>query len=106
VLDRLHRQADEHMSAEEKRILSIVEKCVTAAEWDLMVQDGAAEGPQEQLPLVFGMFMYETDPDIIQQVLLRMPAEARPAIEEVASQAFAVHSQRIHGTATPPRSRA
>lgn len=105
ALDRLNPQADEHMSVEEERILPTVEKYVTAAEWDQMVQDEAARGPQDQLPLLFGMFMYETDPDVVVKVLLRMPAEVRPAIKEVASQAFGVHSMRIHGTATPPRSR-
>lgn len=52
------------------------------------------------------MMMYEGDPEVIQIAVSNMPAEARPVIKDLASQAFASYSERIHGTATPPRSRA
>jgi hemerythrin-like domain-containing protein len=64
ALERLLSQADEHMRLEEERVLPIVEKYVTASEWDQMIQEAAA-----------------------------------------AAQAFPSAPRRIHGTATPPRSR-
>jgi DUF438 domain-containing protein len=103
ALDQVNPLLNEHMGMEEERILPIVEKYVTSAEWSLMVQEGAAEAPQESASLLFGMFMYESDPDVIQEVLSQMPPEARPVMKERASQAFASHSERVHGTATPPR---
>jgi hypothetical protein len=80
-----------------------VEKYITAAEWTAMVAEGGADTPQELLPLLFGMMMYEGDSDVIDVAVASMPSEARPVVRELAAQAFAEHSVRVHGTATPPR---
>ena len=57
-----------------------------------------------ELPLMFGMLMYEGDPEIIERALAAMPADARPVITALAPQTFAEHSRAVHGTPTPPRS--
>jgi hypothetical protein len=49
------------------------------------------------------MVMYEGDPEVIQLILSQMPPEMRAVMKEQASRAFASHSERVHGTATPPR---
>jgi hemerythrin-like domain-containing protein len=103
ALDRMISLLNDHMGVEEERILPMVEKYITAAEWDLMVREGAAETPRENIPLIFGMVMYEGDPEVIQLILSQMPPEMRPVMKEQASRAFASHSERVHGTATPPR---
>lgn len=82
----------------------LAEKYVTAAEWARMVGAEGAEMPQEMLPLAFGLVMYEGDPEVVDEALSQMPAEARPVIRQLASEAFASHSERVHGTTTPPRS--
>ena len=33
-----------------------------------------------------------------------LPEETRPIVKQLAPEAFAAHSQQIHGTTTPPRS--
>ena len=48
--------------------------------------------------------MYEGDPHSIDQFITSMPAHARPGIRQLAAKTFADYSQRVHGTATPPRS--
>jgi hypothetical protein len=48
--------------------------------------------------------MYEGDPEGIDQFIAAMPADARSGIRGLAAKTFADHSQRVHGTATPPRS--
>jgi hemerythrin-like domain-containing protein len=103
ALDRMISLLNDHMGMEEEFILPIVEKYITAAEWDLMVQEGAAETPRENIPLIFGMVMYEGDPAVVHRILSQMPTEVRAVMKEQASQAFASHAQRVHGTATPPR---
>ncbi|SNR94987.1 Hemerythrin-like domain-containing protein [Streptosporangium subroseum] len=105
TIDRLIPLLNEHMGMEEERVLPIIAKTITAAEWGQMVQEGGADTPPEHLPLLFGMMMYEGDPDVIEIAVSSMPAEARPVIKDLASQAFASYSELIHGTATPPRSR-
>jgi hemerythrin-like domain-containing protein len=99
AIDRLLPVLNEHMSLEEQRILPIAEKYITAAEWDEM----AGRIPPENVPLVFGMALYEGDPDVIENTLARIPPEVRSMVEELGPKAFAAHSELVHGTATPPR---
>jgi hypothetical protein len=49
--------------------------------------------------------MYESEPDLIEQIIAHMPREARQGIRCSAALAYADHAQLIHGTATPPRSK-
>ncbi|MEH0986026.1 hemerythrin domain-containing protein [Micromonospora sp. CPCC 205556] len=103
VLDRMCPALDEHLRVEEEQVLPLIEKHVTASEWDRMVAEGAGDTPVELLPLMFGLMTYEGDPEVVQKAISQMPEEARPVIAGVAAQAFAAHSQIIHGTPTPPR---
>ncbi len=104
ALDRMLPLLDEHLSLEEERVLPLIERYVSAAEWDEMVQGSAAGTPPEQVTLILGMMMYEGDPAVVEKMLSQMPADIRPVLEDAAKQAFAAHSERVHGTATPPRS--
>jgi hypothetical protein len=85
------------MDLEERRVLPLVERHIFAAEWDKMVADGTAVIPQEIGPALAGMLMYEGGPDVV-------PPALRAVRTEVASRAYAVHAEKVHGTATPPRS--
>jgi iron-sulfur cluster repair protein YtfE (RIC family) len=104
ALDRLIPPLKEHLSAEQDRVVPLMEQYITDAEWNKMVEKESAHVDPEQLPLWFGMLMYEGDPDSIERAILTAPADTRPAIRQLAAQTFAAHSQRLHGTATPPRS--
>jgi hemerythrin-like domain-containing protein len=104
ILNRLTPPLTEHLSDEENRVVPLMEQHLTADEWNEMVAKGAADADPEQLPLGFGMLMYEADPEIIDRTIASMPADARPVIRQLAAQAFADHSTRVHGTTTPPRS--
>ena len=73
-------------------------------EWkEFLEQESAAVDP-EHLPLMLGMLMYEGDPESIEQVIATMSADTGLVIRQLAAPAFTAHSQRVHGTATPPRS--
>jgi hypothetical protein len=80
-LDRLSQLLEEHTREEKERALPIIEKCITATEWGAMIQEAAAEVPQESLTLVFGMMMYEGDPEVMQGILSHMPPEVRPVMK-------------------------
>ena len=97
ALDRMIPVLYEHMGSEEQRTLPIVEKYVTAAEWEEMVQSGWGTIPPANRLLVVGMVMYEGGLELV-------PPEARSTLGELAPRVFASHSIRVHGTATPPRS--
>ncbi|TQM01532.1 hemerythrin HHE cation binding domain-containing protein [Actinoallomurus bryophytorum] len=104
ILERLVPVLDQHMRLEEERAVPLMEKYITAAEWSQMVRAGAAGFDADGLTLGFGMLMYEGDPEIVDLAVAALPPEARTAIRQRAARAFAAHSERVHGTATPPRS--
>jgi len=104
ALDRLIASLRQHLIDEERQVVPLMEQYITAAEFLEMVRNGATHADPDGLPLGFGMLMYEGHPEVVDRAIAGMAAEARPIIRGLAAQAFADHSQRIHGTATPPRS--
>lgn len=103
ILKRMASLLNEHMDLEEQQTLPLAEKHITAAEWALMAQEGAADVPLEKHPVIFGMLMYEGDPGVVAHMLSRLPPQLRAIVTERATQAFASHCERVHGTRTPPR---
>jgi hemerythrin-like domain-containing protein len=105
ALDRMLPVLLEHMRFEEENVVPVMEKCITLAEWSQMIQASAAEHllPAD-MPLLFGMTMYEGDPEIVDAAIANMPEEIRSIIRQTAARAFAMHAEKIHGTATPQRS--
>jgi hypothetical protein len=103
VLGRLIPALKEHLSAEEDCVVPLMEQYITVAEWHAPIGSELAADPA-QFPLTFGLLMYEGDPESIDQAIASMPADARPGIRQLAAKTFADHSQRVHGTATAPRS--
>ncbi|MEV6904849.1 hemerythrin domain-containing protein [Amycolatopsis sp. NPDC051372] len=103
VLDPLITVLYEHLGAEEDYVLPLIERHITAAEWDTMVARGAAELPAEKLPLVLGIMMYEGDPGAVEDALGNLPAEARDTVAELAPRLYADLAETLHGTRTPPK---
>jgi hemerythrin-like domain-containing protein len=102
-LDRLIPAMNEHLALEEERVVPLIEKYVTQAEYVRVAQEQGAEVPTEKLPAVFGMFMYEADPAAIDLAVAEMPPEVQPVIKALAPQAYTAYAKELHGTATPPR---
>jgi hemerythrin-like domain-containing protein len=103
VLDRLIPALKEHLSTEEERVVPLMEEHITAAEWKEFLERESAAVDPEHLPLMLGMLMYEGDPESIEQVIATMSADTGSVIRQLAVPAFTAHSERVHGTATPPR---
>jgi len=55
ALDALLDRLQEHMALEEKEILPLAEKFVTAAEWARLGEHALSETPKKDLPLGLGM---------------------------------------------------
>ena len=104
VLARLIPVLKEHLGTEEDRVVPLMEHHITAAEWKEFLKNESAAVDPDHLPLTLGMLMYEGDPHSIDQFIAAMPTDARPDIKQLAAKTFVAHSQRVHGTATPPRS--
>jgi hypothetical protein len=96
ALDRMNPIIAEHTRTEEPRALPLVEKYITAAEYaELGTRGTASLAPAEQVLLV-GMMMYDGGPDVL-------PRTVPSAVKEAAPGVYAAYSERVHGTATPPR---
>lgn len=93
----------EHMAMEEAEILPLAARYVTAREWMQLGEHGMGQSPKKQLPLAFGLAMYEGDPEVIKAVLAHAPLPARLLMPIIGPRLFASHAKRVHGTATPPR---
>jgi hemerythrin-like domain-containing protein len=104
ILDRLIPALKEHLRTEEDRVVPLMEHHITAAEWNEFLKNESAAVDPDHLPLMLGMLMYEGDPESVEQVIATMSADTGAVIRELAAPTFAAHSQRVHGTATPPRS--
>ncbi|MEV4757835.1 hemerythrin domain-containing protein [Micromonospora sp. NPDC049559] len=103
VCDRLRVVLIEHMALEEREILPLAEKLMTAAEWSQLGEHGMKDMPKSKLPLGFGMVMYEGDPEVLKAVLADAPLVARLTMPIVAPRLYAKHAKRVYGTPTPPR---
>jgi hypothetical protein len=85
----------EHMSLEESDALPMVERYVTAEEWQWMAEQARARVDEDLLTLALGMVMYGTFAN-------SPPQPGSP--QERMLQVYGSYSKLIHGTATPPRS--
>jgi hemerythrin-like domain-containing protein len=93
----------EHMALEEREILPLAERFVTAKEWHQLGEHGMKDAPKSALPLGFGMVMYEGDPDTIKSVLATAPLPVRLLMPVIGPRVYAKHARKVYGTATPPR---
>ncbi|MCU1681915.1 MAG: hypothetical protein JWQ81_2654 [Amycolatopsis sp.] len=103
ALERLSLLLKEHLGMEEEKAVPIMGAYITAAEWNAMVAEGGAGVAPELLPVMFGMLMYEGDPEVVQLAVDNMPPEIGAVIKDVASQAYADYAKNVYGTTTPPR---
>jgi hypothetical protein len=100
---RLNVLLAEHLAAEEERAVPLIARYVTAAEWGEMVAASAVGIEPEQMPLIFGLMMYEGDPGVIREAIDHMPPDARPIMAELAAGAFARHAELVYGTPAPAK---
>jgi hemerythrin-like domain-containing protein len=103
AIDGLLPVAAEHLALEEEQVVPLIEKYLTQAEYAAVAQEQGADTPPDKLPTLFGMFMYETEPDIVDLVVAEMPAEVQPVIKDLGAAAYANYAQQLYGTATPAR---
>ena len=101
ALDQLHVVLDEHLDAEEQNLLPLAACWLSAAEWRQLGEQAMAELPQHNLPLVFGMFMYQGDPDVISSMLAQAPLVPRLLMPVLGPKIYARYARRVHGTAKP-----
>ncbi|MFI6759227.1 hemerythrin domain-containing protein [Micromonospora sp. NPDC050417] len=103
AVERLIPPLFEHLDTEEANLLSLIDKHLTAAEWAEVAAAGMAKLPKGKLPLTIGMALYEAEPEHVQVLKDAVPAPVWFIFSRLGPRAYAKHSRRIYGTATPAR---
>ncbi|MEU6340977.1 hemerythrin domain-containing protein [Streptomyces sp. NPDC046977] len=103
AFERLATLLIRHMALVEKEVLPLSERHITAAEWHELGVHGMAGMAKRDLPLVFGMALYEGDPEVVQAVLANAPLRVRLAVTVLGRRRYASHARQVHGTVTPFR---
>ena len=98
ILDQMVPAVLEHLNTEEQQVLPLIEKHITAVEWDEMTAEVVATTPQDKAPVILGMMMYEGDPQAVQEAIDKLPAEVRTIIKEMAPKAYAAYAEQVYGT--------
>jgi hemerythrin-like domain-containing protein len=101
VLDALYVHLVEHLDAEEQRLLPIAARNLSQEEWDALGEVGRSKVPRKERSLVFGMFGYDGDPEVLASMLADAPAPVRWLVPRLGRRAYARHAARVYGTATP-----
>lgn len=101
LYDRLYINTAEHLDAEESRVLPLVARCITPAEWAALGDAGRNGVARSDLSLVFGMMMYEGDPEVVATMLAPAPLPVRLLVPRLGRRAYRRHALAVHGTATP-----
>lgn len=96
----LHAALEEHLQAEERHVLPLAARLLTQAEWGELAEE-VKTIPARKLPIVFGMLMYEGDPEIVATILAAAPALPRLLMPHLAPRAYARYARRVYKTATP-----
>lgn len=101
LYDQLYIHIAEHLDAEESRVLPLVARCVTTEEWAALGEAGRNGIGRSQTALVFGMLMYDGDPEVVATMLAPAPLPVRVLVPRLGRRAYRRHALAVHGTATP-----
>lgn len=101
LLDTLYVHLAEHLDAEEERLMPIVSRSISQAEWDALGEAGRSGVPKGMALLTLGMYQHEGDPDAFATMLADAPPPVRWLLPKLARRAFRRYAVRVHGTATP-----
>lgn len=101
AVEELHAALAEHLDAEERTLLPLAAVHLSPREWGAIGEAAAASTPKSAMPLLFGMFSYEGDPEVIRQMIGHAPPPARVVVPRIAPRTYARRAKQVYGTATP-----
>ena len=103
AIEQLLTVTREHLALEEERLVPLIEKYLTEAEYAMAAQESAAAlSPDKQL-IGHGMTMYGAEPEEIGMIVGHVPPDRQAAVKNQGASAYATYAAKLYGTATPPR---
>ena len=97
----LHGLLAQHLDTEERTLLPLAATHLNEGEWRAVGEAGAAAIPKSQMLLVFGMFAYEGDPEVLKAMLHAAPAPVRLRVPRIAPRIYARRASKVYGTTHP-----
>lgn len=88
----------EHLDLEEREILPLASRHVTAAEWNQMGAHGKDAMTPSQLPIMFGLVLQDADAGERAKMLGNLPLPIRLALKSVGAWQFKRYVRRLRAT--------
>ncbi|MFF0816771.1 hemerythrin domain-containing protein [Rhodococcus sp. NPDC003318] len=85
----------EHLDLEERQILPLVSRHITAPEWQSLGDHGRDAMSTRQLPLMFGAILEEADADERGRMLAQLPAPVRLFLRTVGARQYRRYITRV-----------
>jgi hemerythrin-like domain-containing protein len=95
LLTKLRGDLVEHLDLEEREILPLVERHITAAEWSKLGEHGKDSMSARQLPLMFGAIMEDADEKERAELLATLPAPIRLLMRGVGGRQYRRYITRV-----------
>lgn len=99
--DALYAGLVEHLDAEETRVLPLVSRCITPAEWARLGKAGQASVPRKHRTLVLGMLLHDAGPEGEALLFGAAPAPVRAIVPRLGRRAYRQHAVRVYGSLPP-----
>ncbi|WP_432991521.1 hemerythrin domain-containing protein [Dactylosporangium sp. CA-233914] len=95
AVDGLREALLVHLDLEEREILPLVTRHVSAAEWAALAEHGKNATPRRQLPLVFGAMLEGATADERAALLAAVPAPIRFFLRTAGARQYRTHVTRL-----------
>jgi DUF438 domain-containing protein len=95
LLMNLRTDLVEHLDLEEREILPLVERHITAAEWAKLGEHGKDSMSARQLPLMFGAIMEDADEKERTELLATLPAPIRLLMRAIGGRQYRRYITRV-----------
>jgi nitrate reductase assembly molybdenum cofactor insertion protein NarJ len=98
LLDAFAAALFEHLDLEEREILPLCLRHLTAQEWDGMADHGLEVMEKSQLPIIFGAVLEECTDEERRAMLARLPLPARIFLRTLGARQYRRYVSRVRGT--------
>lgn len=87
----------EHLDLEEREILPLASRHVTAAEWNQLANHGKDQMKPNELPIMFGLVLEDADADERSRLLSNLPSPIRLLLRTIGAWQFKRYVTRLRG---------
>jgi Hemerythrin HHE cation binding domain len=88
----------EHLDLEEREIVPLIARHVTAAEWDSVGDHGKDAMTARQLPLMFGLILEDADPQERARMMAKVPLPLRVLVDTLGAWQYRRYISRVRSS--------